>query len=112
MESLHKKTDNIGERKVQISCAVTAQMMTASLFSPHRNYNPSSSQIINEFSSFQSSSVAVQARFCQTWLETQTVGFSQVVDHFYFLTMHIKQEIKNQIEYPTSPGSVVTAFTA
>ena len=61
--------------KPQISCAVTAQVISAFVF----HYMDSTILLLfkSEISSLQPSSVAAQPGLCQTWSETQRRVFSQ-----------------------------------
>ena len=58
--------------KTQISCAVTAQLISAFVFDTDSTI---SHLLISKVSSLQLYSVTVQPDLCQTWSETQIVGF-------------------------------------
>ena len=58
--------------KTQISCAVTAQLISVFVFASQIGKSP----FLNpEFSSFSLASVNVQPCLCRTWSETQIGGF-------------------------------------
>ena len=62
--------------KTQISYAVTAQLISAFVFAIV-TYNAIPLLLVSKISSFSAkpASVTIQTDFCQTWLETQIVGF-------------------------------------
>ena len=65
-----KPTICIGENKTQISCAVTAQLISAFV-------STIPLLLVSKISSFLPSSMSVQPGLCQTWSETQIVGLSR-----------------------------------
>ena len=72
-QCIRKPTICICKTKAQISCAVTAQLISAFVFTTRLVLslfclNP-------KFQAFKPASVTVQPGLCQTWSETQIVGF-------------------------------------
>ena len=95
-EPHHEKTRFFAypKTKAQISCAVTAQLISTSVFAIHGQYN-------NYSSSFE----AAQAGLCQTWSETLCTDF--LASQFNIVTRGIDPGFYNtQPQSPRESGQL------